>query len=93
MKNIDTRQLTDLKNLNAGKKLMERIHNLYGLDIYKLDILSSALSDLKTRVADIMDTNISCLYENTCQQLEQLIKNLGKAYTIVKYIIFSKLFR
>ena len=83
MKNIAARQLTDLKNLNAGKKLMEKIDNLYGLDIDKLDILSSTLSDLKTRVAAITYKNISCLYEDTCEHLEQLLKTLGKAYDLM----------
>ena len=83
MKNIAARQLTDLKNLNAGKKLMENIHTLYGLDIDKLDILSSTLSDLKTRVAAITNKNISCLYEDTCEQLEQLLNTLGKAYDLI----------
>ena len=90
LSNIAVRQLTgeDVKYLNGGKKLMEKMHNIYGLDIYKLDILSSTLSDLKTRVATITDKNLrrelsSCLDENNCDHLEQLLMTLGKASDLI----------
>ena len=87
-----------LKDTNAiissAQKLVEKLQSIIPLDLYKLFILSTSSTTLLTRLDTIIDPQIrrnnileTCLLNNTCEELRNLLTSLGEEATVVQLSI------
>ena len=87
MKNIDIRPQKGERPWkdNSAENLMKKINEIFPVDIYKLDILSSTVGDLKTRLNTFPDDHLrqklsNCLDKDNCVELKEDLQNLGKSW-------------
>ena len=78
MNNMD-RKLREGRNFweeSSAGKLMERMNEIFGLNIYKLEILSSTEENNE----DIKNEQMKCLKEEKCEELKELVMDQGNGF-------------
>ena len=87
IRNRDKTQKTgrDIWKESSAGKLMKKLNEIFGLNIYKLEILSSTPDNLE----DIRDEGIRkllniCMKEGNCEELKKLVSEYGE-YSSVQY--------
>ena len=83
MNNVDKEQKTgrDIWRESSAEKLMKKLNEIFGLNIYKLEVLSSTADNLE----DIRDEEIRkllniCMKEGNCEELKMLVSEYGEYF-------------
>ena len=97
IRNMDASRVVsnDVWEISSAEKLIEKLQSVLPLEPDKFDILSSPTSDLLPRIGSIRDDGLGdqlqhCLYNNTCQELLNLLSYLGNNKNLTNLKDFYK---
>ena len=82
MNNFDTKLKTgrDIWKKSSLDKLMQKMDQVFGLNIYKLEILSSGADNLENMKDARMKMELkACVEKGHCEELRNIINDLGKS--------------
>ena len=80
IRNLDTRQKAgrDIWEISSAQRLMERINEIFGLNVYKLQILGSTTDNLSSTGDKQLNKELEICHKEECKELMNILSEQGR---------------